>query len=62
MQRSGDYTQKSKFTAEQIITILQEAYAQQGALQEVARRYGITTKTIGTGGTINTLSLMILKN
>jgi putative transposase len=37
--------QKSKFSAEQITQILKEA--SQGVCGEVARKYGITSKTIG---------------
>lgn len=37
--------QRSKFSAEQITQILQEASVR-GAPPEVARRYGISTKTI----------------
>lgn len=39
--------QKSKFSAEQIAQIIQEADAYQGANKEVARKYGISTKSIG---------------
>ncbi len=39
--------QKSKFSAEQIAEIVREAYAYKGAIREVARKYGIATKTIG---------------
>ena len=38
---------KSKFTAEQIAKIVQESYAYQGAIKDVARKYGVSTKTIG---------------
>jgi putative transposase len=38
--------QRSKFTAEQMAQIIQEADAHRGAANEVARKYGITTKTI----------------
>ncbi len=38
--------QRSKFTAEQVAQIIQEADAHRGATNEVARKYGITTKTI----------------
>ncbi len=39
--------QKSKFSAEQIAEIVREAYAYKGAVKEVARKYGVATKTIG---------------
>ncbi|MCB9073044.1 MAG: transposase [Bdellovibrionaceae bacterium] len=39
--------QGSKYTAEQIAEIVKEAYAYKGAIKEVARKYGIATKTIG---------------
>lgn len=39
--------QKSKFTAEQISEIVKEAYSYKGAVKDVARKYGIGTKTIG---------------
>lgn len=39
--------QRSKFSAEQIAGIVKEAYAYKGAIKEVARKYGVTTKTIG---------------
>lgn len=38
---------KSQFTAEQISKIVQESYAYEGALKDVARKYGVSTKTIG---------------
>jgi putative transposase len=39
--------QSSKYTAEQIAQIVNDAYAYKGAIKEVARKYGISTKTIG---------------
>lgn len=39
--------QRSKHTAEQIAEIVKEAYAYKGAIKEVARKYGVSTKTIG---------------
>jgi putative transposase len=39
--------QQSKFTAEQMTAILAEASAFRGATKEVARKYGISDKTIG---------------
>lgn len=38
--------QRSKFSAEQITAILSEASAFRGATKEVARKYGISDKTI----------------
>lgn len=38
--------QRSKFTAEQMTAILAEASAHRGATKEVARKYGISDKTI----------------
>ena len=39
--------QKSKFTAEQMTAIIAESSAYKGPTNDVARKHGISTKTIG---------------
>jgi len=39
--------QKSKFTAEQMTAIIAESSAYKGAINDFARKHGISTKTIG---------------
>jgi len=39
--------QKSKFTAEQMTAIIAKSSAYKDAINDVARKHGISTKTIG---------------